>query len=654
MSSMDRLPLIALALAASPLATASTPLFAQDAAAWDQARAQMIAQAPTRMSQAVERWQYLSSPDRRNESFDAYASFVLAYPGFPREELLRTRAENALADEPIGAERLVAFFDRNPPLTNPARARYALALAGMNRPEAFEIARAAWRGGRMSSPSEAYMLGMFAGRFSQDDNDARMNALLWQNEAEAAVRLLNNVSPGMRDTYFARLALVRGSLPESSGTPVPADARSDPGYVYNLARHYRASNQTAAAVDLLANRSRFSRPALEPEPFVTLMLQVARSASAGQAVRIAANVDDLFAQGTDISQMSYRLRDDYTSLMWLGGTQALWTNGNGAAAAPLFYRYGTAAQTPQTRSKGFYWAGKASERAGNQAEAQRYYGLAAEYPDRFYGQLALARLGRQPVIPAANTSAAPTPGELAAFRSAPLTNAVREVARGAPWSTGILFYREIAQQADTPAQHAMVADLARETGRRDLAVNVAEAAGADGLDGFIVQGFPTLQTTPGIDWTMVHAIARQESQFAQNAISHAGARGLMQLMPPTAREEAGKAGIAYMEASLIDDASYNVRLGSNHIQRLIARYNGSYPLAIAAYNAGPGRVNQWLRENGDPRTGSVDWETWIERIPFFETKNYVHRVLENAAVYEQLNPDQAPYGRPRQVRDFLR
>jgi soluble lytic murein transglycosylase len=120
MSSMDRLPLIALALAASPLATASTPLFAQDAAAWDQARAQMIAQAPTRMSQAIERWEYLSSPDRRNESFDTYASFVLAYPGFPREELLRTRAENALADEPIGAERLVAYFDRNPPLTNPA------------------------------------------------------------------------------------------------------------------------------------------------------------------------------------------------------------------------------------------------------------------------------------------------------------------------------------------------------------------------------------------------------------------------------------------------------------------------------------------------------------------------------------------------------
>jgi soluble lytic murein transglycosylase len=651
---MDRLTPLAFALATTTLATASAPLVAQEAAAWDQARAQMVAQAPTRMSQAVERWEYLSSPDRRAESFDTYAGFVLAYPGFPREELLRTRAENALADEPVGAERLVAFFDRFPPLTNPARARYAIALASANRPEAFEVARAAWRGGKMSSPSEAYLLGLFSGRFTQEDNDARMNALLWQGEGEAAVRLVNNVSPAIRDTAFARLSLVRGTLPQSAGTPIPANAQTDPGYVYNLARHYRTSGQAGAAVDLLANRPQFARPAHDPEAFVTLMLQAARSAGASQAVRIASKTDDLFAPGTDISKMSFRLRDDYTSLMWLGGTQALWTNGDARSAAPLFYRYGTAAQTPQTRSKGFYWAGKAAERAGDRAEAQRYYGLAGQYPDRFYGQLALAKLGRQPVIPPANASATPSAEQRAAFANAPLTNAVREVARGAPWRTGIHFYREIAQQAVTPEEHVLVAELARETGRRDLAVNLADAAGADGLDGFIVQGYPTLPTPQGTDWTMVHAIARQESQFAQNAISHAGARGLMQLMPPTAREEAGKAGMTYLEASLINDAGYNVQLGSNHIQRLIARYNGSYPLAIAAYNAGPGRVNQWLRENGDPRTGSIDWETWIERIGITETRTYVHRVLENAAVYEQLNPDKAPYGRPRQVRDFLR
>ena len=151
---------------------------------------------------------------------------------------------------------------------------------------------------------------------------------------------------------------------------------------------------------------------------------------------------------------------------------------------------------------------------------------------------------------------------------------------------------------------------------------------------------------------MVHAIARQESQFAQNAISHAGARGLMQLMPATAREQAGKIGVTYLRANLIDSPSYNIRLGDGYFARMMDYYGGAYPLAIAAYNAGPGNVNKWLRRNGDPRTGAVDWVTWIERIPIYETKNYVSRVVENAAVYEQLYPENAR-GAPRTASAFL-
>jgi soluble lytic murein transglycosylase len=152
---------------------------------------------------------------------------------------------------------------------------------------------------------------------------------------------------------------------------------------------------------------------------------------------------------------------------------------------------------------------------------------------------------------------------------------------------------------------------------------------------------------------MVHAITRQESQFAQNAISHAGARGLMQLMPGTAEEEARKAGVAYMSASLMSDPSYNVRLGSNHFERLYSRYR-SYPLAVAAYNAGGGNVNKWLRQHGDPRSGQISWIDWIERIPFSETRNYVQRVIENAVVYENLYPEQAASGRSREIGEYLR
>ena len=657
MSSMPNKTVSSLALLASTsLAGAALALpddaRAQAAPGYNQARANMVAMQPTQMTEVVNRWSYLVGQD--NLGFSQYAGFMLAYPGFPQQDRLQSRAEAALDNEATRPEDLVAFFDQFPPLSNGAKARYALALAAMQRPEARAMALEAWRGGEMSSPAEAYMQGMFGNQFGPEDHDARMNALLWQGEAEAASRQVMNTSPAYRQQALARLALLRGSTPQSAGVQVPPQAQTEPGYVFNLARYYRTGGSLPMAISTLANRPTFSGPAFNGEAFIGEALRIARSANAQPVVQIASKVDDLFAPGADISTMSYRLRDDYTSLMWLGGTEALWKLGDARSAAPLFYRYGAAAQTSQTRSKGFYWAGVAAAQAGAQAEATRYFELAADYPDRFYGQLALEKLGRQVPNLAMQPNAQPTEAERQAFYGSPLTAAVRTVARGAPWSTGIRFYRQIAENAQTPAQHVLVAELARETGRRDLAVNLHDYAARDDVRGFTAIGFPTLDVPPGTDWTMAHAIMRQESQFAGNAISHAGARGLMQLMPGTAREQAGKLGMGYDQAGLINSPSYNIRLGSAYFARMMDYYNGAYPLAIAAYNAGPGNVNKWLRANGDPRRGGISWTRWIEEIPIYETKNYVQRVIENAAVYEQLNPQRARYtNRPRTASAFL-
>lgn len=652
MSSMDRKPLPLIALLAIPALTLSAPTCAQDASSWDRARQQMVASAPTQMARAIDRWEFLIANDRMN--FDDYAGFVLAYPGFPQEERLRTRAENALDREPVEAQRLVAFFDQHPPLTNSARARYALALANLGRPEARDVAIAAWRGGEMSGPSSAYLEGLFGSQFSQDDHDTRMDALLWQGDEEAARRQMRRVSQDKQPLYAARLSYVSGSAPSSAGVPVPSNAASDSGYVYNRVRHLRSTRQGSSAVSTLANRPTFTATPFDSEALLIEMLRLARTGTPRQAQQIAAKVDDMFEPDVDIRTKSYRIRDDYTSLMWLGGTKSLWTLGDPSSAAPLFYRYGAAAQTPQTRSKGFYWAGLAASQAGDMQAANNYWEMAAAHPDRFYGMLALEKLGRE--MPSLNRipTETPTPQQAAAFQNSAIANAVREVSKDAPWKTGIRFYREVAQSADTVAEHALVADLARETGRRDLAVNVAEAAGADGLKEFVAFGHPLLETPRGTNWTMVHAISRQESQFAGNAISHAGARGLMQLMPATAREQSGKLGLSYARSKLIDDPTYNIQLGDAYFARMLAYYDGAYPLAVAAYNAGPGNVNKWLRRNGDPRKGGIDWVTWGERIPIFETKNYVQRVLENAVVYENLYPDKARFGTPRPLSSYLR
>lgn len=648
MSSMVR---TTFALLLASLAITPSAALAQDGADWDRARAAHQAGPVSTMAQAVARWKLLTSSDRF--PFDEYASFLLSYPGFPEEAKLRGYAERALDRESPQLERVAAYFDRYPAISNAARARQALALFALGRPEATELGRAVWRGGPMSDISEAALSARLANVLTPADHDARMDALLWANSSAQATRQLLYVSAAARPVFLARLGLVNGQDPAAQGLDPGPGVLRDAGYVYNRVRMLRTTGQVGLAASVLATRPPLASPPRDARRWIGEFLAVARRSEAANAVRIAASIDETFPPGTDVSAQSFQIRDDYTSLMWLGATKALNELGDATRAASLFYRYGAAARSPQTRTKGYYWAGRALARAGKMAEANRYFEMAAIYPEQFYGQLSLERLGRP--LPAFNQvpSSTPTAAERAAFNARPLTQAVREVARETDWPTGVRFFREISEQAITEADHVLVADLARELGRRDLAVILAQAAHTDGFGEFHKAGYPLIPVVAGSNWTMVHAITRQESQFAMNAVSHAGARGLMQLMPGTAREQATKLGLEYVPQALTVDAGYNITLGDAYFRRMLDYYGGSYPLAVAAYNAGPGNVNKFLKANGDPRTGGIDWIEWIERIPLSETRGYVQHVLENAVVYEAMHPQRARMGGPNPLSRFI-
>ena len=655
MSSMDRNSLISSRiLAAVGVATAlavTAPLAAQVYTA--PSGNDLVARQPTAISAAIARWEVLQA--NREMSFADYAGFVLAYPDFPRSDILQLRAEAALENEAPSQAELLRYFDTHPPLTNPGRARYALALAGAQRPEAFDQARIAWRGGAMSDPVELYLSGIYGAQFTPGDHAARMDALLWQGKADAAARQAVNLPEADRPLALARLALLRGAAPESAGLSVPAGAEADPGYVFNRVKHLRSTGQSAEAARVFASRPNFARPALDPEAFVGDLLGLAKASGARDAVRVASRTDDLFAPGTDVSLTSFTLRDRYTDLMWLGGTKALWELGDGNAAAPLFQRYGDAAKTPLTKAKGYYWAGRAARQAGNGADAQRYFEMAARWPDYYYGQLALSALGRSMPSFAPLPQPAMGASARAEFEARPLVKAIRALAVGRrDWRTERRFFEALGDEANTPDEILMAGMLAREVGMDELAVVLGMKAGENGLSGFERIGFPTFSTPSFVnDWTMVHAISRQESEFDRTRVSHAGAKGVMQLMPGTAREQAGKLGINYMAANLTEAPQYNIQLGDAYFARMMSYYGGAYPLAVGAYNAGPGRVNQWLKLNGDPRRGEIDWVTWIEKIPAnFETRYYVMRVIGNAVTYSHMYPGEA--GLPRPVDTFLR
>ncbi|MFL0356282.1 transglycosylase SLT domain-containing protein [Erythrobacter sp. GH1-10] len=642
--------MILAALATTGIATLVPPVSAQSG---DRSRGtSLVAQQPGAMAATLSLWEGLHD-NKRQFAFSDYAGFVLRYPEFPRTRVLQLRAEATLDDETPSQAEVLRFFDAHPPLTNRGRALYALSLAAARRDGAEEMARAAWRGGQMSDPAEAYILGLFGSSFTAEDHAARIDALLWQGEAEAASRQIINLAEKDRPLAMARLALLRGTTPMEAGLTIPPSAMHDAGYIFNLVNHYRAKGQTAQAIQLLATRPDAHAPAFDAEAMLGDMLAVAKAASASDTVRIATRIDDLFEPGQDISQGSFRLRDRYTDLMWMGGTNALWRLRDGKTAAPLFERYGNAAQTPLTRAKGFYWAGRAARQAGMEDQARTYFQMAAQYPHYYYGQLALGAMGKTMPefadLPALEIDAATR----AEFEARPLVQAIRYMAQNRrDWRTERRFFEAIGESAKTPEELYLVNELARTTGLEEMAVVVGMEAGVNGLEGFERVGFPTVDVPVVNDWTMVHAISRQESEFDQYRQSHAGARGVMQLMPGTAREQAGKLGVQYMSASLFEDPDYNIRLGDAYFARMMDYYGGAYPLAVGAYNAGPGRVNQWLRMNGDPRKGEIDWVTWVEKIPAnFETRYYIMRVLGNAVSYSHMYPEKA--GIPRTIDRFM-
>jgi soluble lytic murein transglycosylase len=321
---------------------------------------------------------------------------------------------------------------------------------------------------------------------------------------------------------------------------------------------------------------------------------------------------------------------------WIAGWIALKFLKDAAKADAHFAKLDDNVTAPVSKARALYWRAQ-SEKALNQPDlANAALSQAATYSFTYYGQLAAQQLSAQATLTLGDPPPI-TPDVRAAFENQELVRALRAMAQLGDRQAfeQISFYLD--DQLQTPAEHEMLSELARVNFYTKIAVRSAKAGIRRGI---VAQdaAFPLLDLPPaarGADRpepALVLAIARQESEFDPQAVSPVGARGLMQIMPATARMTAKRAGVTYSQASLTDP-NYNLTLGSAYLQELIDQFGGSYVLAIASYNAGPGRANQWMSDWGDPRMGSVDVVDWVELIPISETRNYVQRVMENLQVY---------------------
>lgn len=597
------------------------------------------------ISNIISQWEGL----RRSETmpFTSYATFLISNPGWPGESAMRRSAERMIRPDGEPTQTLIAFFLKFPPQTATAWLRYAEALQSQGRSsDAFVAARSSWTEGSLSVGDEARLLSRFSAALRTEDQDVRMERLLSSRLVVPATRQIALTSTGRRQAFDARLALL-SKAPDaaSKASLLPSQIKSDPGYLSDYAWWLRNTGQAIAVRSLLAEQRTLSAAPLSPSNWLqTRLISAKAAATDGQwstAFAIARQADDAYTPGTVVRDRPFAERDSYTDLVWLAGSTALSKLGRPADAQIMFERYAAAAKSAQTRAKGLYWAGRAAEAAGKRPEAMVIYEQAAQLFDQFHGQLAAERLGRRPALIQNSRTIEISAAQRAAFLERPLVQALMQLGQQGNWQDQSLFIRALATSATSDADHVLATELANTVNRTDLKVLIGRNARNVGLSDYVTSAFPQMAvpTEHGPSWTMIHAITRQESQFDRQATSPVGAKGLMQLMPGTARETAPRAGLSYNYGNLIDP-NYNIALGSTYFGQLMTQYNGSYVLSVAAYNAGPGNVNKWLRANGDPRNGA-DVLTWIEAIPLSETRNYVQRVLENAVVYDLLNPSRA-------------
>ncbi len=648
MSSMWRAAvIIPMLLATAPSSSAQYPVPGSYGAAPATATTQNV-------SSALDLWRTLRQSS--NYRFADYAALLIANPDWPEAAPMRAWAEKAMQPGESAAT-VLAFFAADKPKTGNGWARLADAYAsGAQAAQALDAARQAWASADLGTSDEQAIWARYGGSFSRGDNDKRVDALLFAKKADDAARFLAMTSPERQAAFGARIAMQQ-SAPDADVRyqAVIGTVTRDAGLMMDRARSLRANNFDSAAEQLAARDHDFTYKPADPERFTSMLILLAGDAmqerSWQTAFNIASQVDDVVPAGTRIADQPIGLRDDYTTLAWLAGSIALDRMNRPETAIAMFDRYARAGRSLQVQTKGYYWAGRAALSAGRFADANAYFQRAAAYPELFYGQLALERLGRSVAPPpTALPQYVTTQLQRTAFNSRSVVQAIRLLGQQGRSTEQALFVKALAESLDNDTDRNLAVELGQQIGRQDVAVWTSRMARVKGSMFYVRQAYPTLTASvSGELWSLAHGISRQESSFDPYAMSHAGARGLMQLMVGTAREQAGKMGVGFDSYRLISDPNYNVMIGSAYFQRMLNIWNGNVPLAVASYNAGSGNVGKWVRQNGDPR-GQVDVLKWIEAIPYVETRAYVQRVIENSVVYDSLRQPQPQQAAPHVSR----
>jgi soluble lytic murein transglycosylase len=572
-------------------------------------------------------WAILRSDENESVNVNRYTAFINASPTWPAIGLLRRRAEGTLWSDRPDPSFVRAFFGKDRPIST--KGKFALARALLlqgDRASAQSLVREAWRNDNFSGELESLALDVFNDLLTAADHKARMDMRLYAEDVEGGLRSANRAGGNAPAIAKARVAVInKAANAKALLDAVPAEAHRDVGYLFSYAQFLRRADNAEGAAELFLSLPSEHGQAIDTDQWWIERRLIARKLLDLDQPKRAYRVT---REAAVPSRDNYRAEQQFTA-----GWIALRFLNDPATALAHFAKVAQGNHNPITLSRAGYWQGRAAEALGRRDEARAHYEAAARYSTAYYGQIARARLGHKDIVLRPPPEPSPDRRQLEVVRAIELLYAIdeRDLVAGSLADLG-------ERSTDDAAGLAAIAEVAARHHDARAMVLLGKAALGRGLPldhyAFPAIGIPEYRAIgPAIEPAVVYAIARQESTFNPRTVSSARAMGLMQVTPEAGRYVSKKFGASFDEKRLLSDQSYNVQLGAAELGDLYADYRGSHILTFAGYNAGRGRVKEWIAKYGDPRDPKVDPIDWVERIPFSETRNYVQRVLENLQVY---------------------
>ncbi len=565
---------------------------------------------------------------------------LAAWPGAAKRE---AATEKVLEGGGLSPQGVIAWFAG----ADPSTAQGAVALASAyqstgHADQAAAVIRHIWRTQAFDADVQSQMLARFGSVLIADDHAVREDMLLYGAQGPAAHDMLVLLSPDQQALAQARMALRAGSS-DARGliNALPASLQSNPGLAYEQVFSLARAGHSDDALAMMP-----SLPSVLPEGEPQNRMWKLRSA----LILAALKAGDSHGAYAAAANSGLTVGEPAADAEFYAGWLALSRLKDPKLADIHFAKLQSIGTSPLTQSRALYWRGRAAEAEGDTMNAQLFYADAGRYPTTFYGQLAAAKAGQTTLTIGKDPDV--TIADHTRFDDRETIRAARMLADIGAKDTFKVFVMGLAETLPNTAEAALLVDMVRGAGDQDLSMKVVRKAAQHGMI-LPERGYP-LHTPPQVagapESAFVLGIVRQESGFDPHARSGAGAMGMMQLMPGTASILARKLGYSYSGERLYD-TDYNMQLGSAYLGQLVDQFNGSYVMAAAAYNAGPGRPTEWTSFCGDPRTSSSDPADFIECIPFSQTRDYVMRVMETTEVYRaRLAGGSAPLTLPTDLK----